>query len=238
MRIYKYLIWWTSVLTLSSLLIAIILNCSYGTEYDFEENICLAIFGSAALADLSSAVTYHYEKRKILRSFLYHTAGLIKFLNKYQKDFSLEKKLRFYLDYHDIDKHMWIADYEDISFFIDFKGKNKKYIYDNIYMPIIDFNGAVSKYVWNFRWHLDGSEKNDEVMKRYIKELETYLIKEVEKDIPVEYDENNVPVSFSKVKSVSPKLSKDIYKELYGRYFVITYGEKAKKQFAEDKDNG
>lgn len=236
MRVYKYLIWLTGILTLSSLLIAIIINCRYGTKYDFEENVCLAIFGSAALTVLSSTVTYYYEKRKTLESFLYNTLGLVKFLNKYQDNFNLEKKIQFYLDYHDIDKHMWDADYGNISFFFDIKSKNRKYIYNNIYMPINNFNNAVSKYVWNFRWHIDGSGKNDKVMKKYIEELETYLIKKTEEEVPVEYDENNVPISSLKIENVVPKLTRDIYKELYGQYFTIMYGKKAEKQNVEDKN--
>ncbi len=236
MRVYKILFWLSSLLTLSTLLIAIRLHTNNSVQYDFEINICLAIFGSAAVTVLSSLITYYFEKRKTLESFLYHTSELVKFLNKYQEKLSLERKIQFFLDYYDIDKHMWDADYNDISFMCEIKGKKKKYIYDNIYIPIVNFNNAVAKYIWNFRWYLDGSGKNDEVMKKYIKELEKYLIKNVEKEIPTAYDENNVPISFSKIKSVSPKLVNDIYKELYGRYFIIMHGKKRKNSM-EDKSN-
>lgn len=238
MRIYKCLFWLTSILASLSLAIATIINCCYGMEYDFEENVCLAIFGSAALTSLSSLVTYYYEKRKTLKSILYNTAGLVKFLNKYQENLNLDQKIQFYLDYNDIDKHMWDADFEEISFLLDLKAQNKKYIYDNIYTPITNFNNAVSKYIWNFRWHIDGSGKNNEEMKEYVDKLETYLIKKVEKDIPIEYDENKDSISVSKVRSVSSKLSEDIYKELYGKYLTIMYGKKAGKKNTEARDNG
>lgn len=238
MRIYKCLIWWTSILTLLSLTVAIKINCCYGTRYDFEENIFLAIFGSAAITVLTSIITYFYERQKTLKNFLYHTVELIKFLNRYQADFSLVKKVQFYVDYYDLNKYMWDNDYGDIDFFFDRITKSRKYIYDSICRPIFDFTESVTNYVWDFRCYLDNSGKNDEVIKKYIEELESYLIKKVEKEIPVEYNEDNIPISYSKVKSFSPKLAKNISDELNGRYYTIMYGEKAKKRLTEDSGNG
>lgn len=54
--------------------------------------------------------------------------------------------------------------------------KSRKYIYEKIYKPVIDFNNAVANHEWHFRWYLDGSGKNDFVMEGFLSELQDYLL--------------------------------------------------------------
>lgn len=94
---------------------------------------------------------------------------------------SLEEKTKFYLDYHDIDKSAWDADYGNMNFFAEKITGNRKYIYEKIYLPILSFNQAVNKQVWHFGWYFDGSGKNKPVMEMFVEELEQYLLYRDEK---------------------------------------------------------
>lgn len=235
MRVYKKLIIITAIITFASLISAIVMHYIFPSdETDFWINVCLGIFGSAVLTTLSSIISYNHEKRKTLENFLYHTRQLLSVANKYQEHMTLEEKIRFFLAYSEFDKIAWDADYGNIDFFFERITKNREYIYNSIYKPILDFNDAVANHVWHFRWHLDGSGKNDVVMQSFVSELQEYLLKIDEQDLPTEYDENGNAISFCRYTSTCPKLVFDVKKELAGRYYEILYGKRTAKK-AEKK---
>lgn len=166
---------------------------------------------------------------------------MLSFLNKFQDNTSLEQKIRFFLDYSELDKSAWDIDFGNIDFFFDNQRKKIKYIYTSIYQPILDFNRAVNNHIWHFRWHLDGTGKNDAVMQKFVAELQTYLLEKTEQDIPTKYDENGQATSFCHCSSIKPKLVYNIQEELNGYYYEIMYGKKiAEKQhkLLEDNSNG
>ncbi len=142
----------------------------------------------------------------------------------------LEQKLKFYLDYHDLDKSAWDMDVGNMDFFFESKTHDFQYIYTTIYKPILDFNRAVENHVWHFRWYFDGTGKNDTVMEKFLLELQEYLLEKNEQDIPTEYDENGNIVSTCHYSTVKPKLVLNIRKELNGRYYEIMYGKKIAKR--------
>lgn len=95
----------TALLTSLSFIATLFIHYGfYGKEADFWCNICLAIFGSGLLALITSWIGYTTEKRHTLESFSYNTHSLIHVINKYELDWSLEKKIDFFLDYTNIDK--------------------------------------------------------------------------------------------------------------------------------------
>ncbi len=110
MRPYKRLTVICGIISFLSLTLCLFLRyfviCE---EADFWINVCLAVFGSALLSALTSLVTYFHEKRSTLEGFMYHCKYLLHTLNKYQDSMSLEEKMKFYLDYHDIDKSACLA---------------------------------------------------------------------------------------------------------------------------------
>lgn len=230
MRIYKKMIQISFVITVGAFLGAIILHyCCPCYETEFWINVCLGLFGSAALTVLTSIVSYWYERVKTLENFSYHTRQFLSIVNKYQESMTLEQKLQFFLDYYEFDKIAWDSDMGNIDFFFEPITKDREYIYYNIYKPILDFNNAVAKHVWHFRWHLDGSGKNDVVMQKFVLELEDYILRIEEKKIPTEYDENGNILSYSSCKVVQSKLVCDIDNELAGRYLGIMCGKKSTK---------
>ena len=187
MRAYKRIAKFSILIAIISLLIAILLNfCFVIDKTGFWTNVCLGVFGSATLTILTSVVSYFHEKRQTLENFVYHTRQILSYLNKYQESMSLEQKLKFYLDYHDLDKSAWDMDIGNMDFFFENKTHDFQYIYTAIYKPILDFNRAVENHVWHFRWYLDGTGKNDTVMEKFLLELQEYLLEKNEQDIPTE----------------------------------------------------
>lgn len=252
MKTYKKLTIFTGLLAIVTFVAAIILH--YGStpddvvatsNRDFWINVCLALFGSGALTFLTSIVTYHFERIKTMESFLCHTRQILARLNRYKEQTTLEEKIRFFLDYHDFDISAWDSDFGSMDFFFD-RGQEKwMYIYYKIYLPILQFGAAVDKHVWHFRWHVDGTATNEAVMKRFVGELEDYLIKREEKVIPTVYDENGTPTAFCKQTMVEPKLVLEIKRELAGHYYDMIYGkriakktDKAVQDKVEERDHG
>lgn len=203
-------------------------------------NVFLGVFGSAILTAMTSLVSYLYEKQNVMKGFFYHTRQLLLYLNKYQDNMSLEQKIRFFLDYSELDKSAWDIDVGNIDFFV-YNRKKKNYIYTNIYQPILDFNRAVDKHIVFFRWHLDGTGKNDAIMQEIVTKLQGHLLEKTERDVPIEFDENGQATKFCHCSSTKSKLVNNIQKELKGYYYEIMYGKRiAEKQhkLQEDKDNG
>jgi len=102
-RPYKKLTIICAVISVISLSICLCLYyCLDCDGADFWVNVCLAVFGSALLTSLSSFVSYFHERRATLEGFMYHCKQMLHALNKYQDSMSLEEKMKFYLDYHDL----------------------------------------------------------------------------------------------------------------------------------------
>lgn len=229
MRPYKRLTLICGIISFFSFVICLFLYYFVGNEEDFWINVCLAVFGSALLSALTSLVTYFHEKRSILENFVYHYKNLLHVLNKYQDSMSLEEKMKFYLDYHDIDKSAWDADYGNMDFFAEKITGKRKYIYERIYLPILSFNQAVDEHVWHFRWYFDGSGKNESVMVMFVEQLEQHLLYRDEKSIPTDYDEAGKPIAFCEITSLESKLVREISQELDGKYYSIMYGKQRGK---------
>lgn len=231
MRAYKKYVYFTALVSVVSFVPTILLHylipCS---ESDFWIDVCLGIFSGAILTLITSIISYSHERRRTLESFVYHTCQILNCLNKYQESMSIEQKLNFYLDYIKLDKSAWDMDLGNMDFFFERITNNRKYIYEKIYKPIIDFNHAVLKHEWHFRWYLEGSEKNDEVMEKFLFELQDYLIIKTESKFPIEYDDNGNVIEYCKCSSSTSKLVADISKELNGRYYDIMYGTKVAKK--------
>lgn len=201
--------------------------CHDNTETQFYINICLAIFGSALLTTLSAWLSYCYERKKTLVSFWNNTWQIVHFLNKYQKNMNLEKKVCFFLDYYDFSKDLWANDYGDIDFIFDKIYKNKVYIQNNLYLPVLNFGHDVQACVAHFRWYLENTEHFAGLVKPDIIKLENIVLR---KQI---YPQWYGHIEHSFIQNVTkPKLAQKLSDELNGHYFEIMVGKrKAKKDF-------
>lgn len=240
MKAYKQTTIIVSIIALITFIASIILHyICYFKDADFWVDVSLGIFSGALLAALTAVISYIHERRKTLESFVYYTRKILGYLSKYQEDMALEDKLKFFLDYIDMDKSAWDSDYGNMDFLLEKFTKTRKYIYNSIYQPILQFNQAVSCYSFNFRYYLNKSRYNSEAMEDFVSELEKYLIRRAEENVPKEYDNAGKPKEFCKIVSVEPKLVLEIQEQLNGRYFEILYGKRnSSKAEKEDTYNG
>lgn len=199
-----------------------------GTEADFWCNVCLAIFGSALLTLISSFVGYFTDKETTLAGFSYSTRSLLHVINQYDVNWDLEKKIDFYLAYVDIDKSLWDSQLGMIYFMNDFHKDNFHYIYHSIYKPIIDFNQAVSKHEFHFRWYKDGSGRNDAVMRAFVSELEDLFIRRTTKEQLLDNGEKLC------MSSINNCLVTTIVSELNGKYYNLMCNKRNERSERED----
>ena len=106
MKVYKNAIIATGIITLISFLASFIFNF-YTQVNSFWCNALLGIFGSSLLTLLTSTIGYRVERCKTFEGFSYATKEILHALNKYQVSWSLEEKIDFFLNYHDISKIEW-----------------------------------------------------------------------------------------------------------------------------------
>ena len=121
---------------------------------------------------------------------------------------------------------------------LEWKQKNRKYIYDSIYKPINNLCDRITSHYWNFKWHKEGSGRNEKAMQHYIDEIEPLIIERKDYKIPTEVDDEGKIISEMSGSSVSNKLFGDIMKELNNRYYEIMYGKhKSKKEDSKQEMN-
>ena len=231
MRVYAKITWITSIISVASFVGAIISDFMLsGNIAAFTYNILLAIFGSALLSAITSAMSYMYEKRRQMEEFLKCTKSIIHQLKKYDVSWDNEKKIDFFLKFDDIDVSLWDGYLRDISFFFDPHHKKQYYIFENIYLPISTLINKVSSMERHFRYHKNTLEVNPSEMwdgrqmSMFIKEIEELFIEEKEHK---ETDSDGHEIVF---REVSNKLVHSILEELNGTYFDMMYGRKGDKE--------
>ena len=165
MSIYKKTIGLTGLITILSFVVCLVLHYLFmSEEAEFWCNVVLGIFSGALLTLLSSVIGYRVERKRVLENFFYYTNKILKQINQYQMNMTLEEKINFLLEYADSDKIEWDSCLGEIDFLFDFGKKNFKYIYNSIYKPLWELQRAIQKHYWHFKWYKDGTGKNDKVM--------------------------------------------------------------------------
>lgn len=141
---------------------------------------------------------------------------------------TLEEKIDFLLKYIDTDKIELDSCLGDIDLLFDLRKKKFEYIYNMIYKPLRDLERAIRKHEWHFRWHKDGSGKNNKnkVMETFVAEIEPLILDKKEYKVPTEVDENGIVVSSMVATSVTNKIVEKVQKELNGKYYTLMYGKK------------
>ena len=215
----------TAALTCISLVMALAWHYGFrGGEVEFWCNVCLAVFGSGLLTFITSCIGYAVEKRRTLESFSYSTRSLLYAINKYEFDWELERKIEFFLDYADVDKSAWDVHLGSIFFMYDPGRMIFNYIYQKIYKPILDLDQKVAEHEAHFKWHKEGSGKNDAVMQTFVTEIEQLFMEKISQKHVLE-DGQELTTTF-----VQNKLVHNTLKELNGRYYDIMYGKKRQKE--------
>jgi len=214
MKIYKNSIYITGVLTIITFVGSLVLYYIISSkEAEFWCNILLGIFGGSVLTLISSIIGYKVERKRILEKFYYYTNKILKQINQYQLNMTLEEK---------------------IDFLFDFRKKNFKYIFHSIYEPLLELQNAVQKHYWHFKWYKDGTGKNDRVMEDFLAEIEPLILDRKEESVSGEFDESGTTTKRIVVTSVSNRIVEKINKELRGKYYKLMY----KKKCSEVKEQG
>lgn len=231
MSIYKKTIALTSLITILSFVGCLILHYLFmSEEAEFWCNIVLGIFSGALLTLLTTIVAYRVERKRVLESFFYYTNKILKQINQYQMNMSLEEKINFLLEYAESDKIEWDSCLGEIDFLFDFGKKNFKYIYNSIYKPLFELQTAIQNHYWHFKWYKDGTGKNDKVMEEFLKEIEPLILDKEEVKTPIETDQNGEVTKYMTATAVTNRIVSLINKELTGKYYILMYGKKSVKK--------
>lgn len=231
MSIYKKTIGLTGLITILSFVVCLVLHYLFMSEEAvFWCNVVLGIFSGALLTLLSSVIGYRVERKRVLENFFYYTNKILKQINQYQMNMTLEEKINFLLEYADSDKIEWDSCLGEIDFLFDFGKKNFKYIYNSIYKPLWELQVAIQKHYWHFKWYKDGTGKNDKVMEEFLKEIEPLIFDREEMKTPIETDQNGKAIKYLTATAVTNRIVSSINKELTGKYYTLMYGKKAEKQ--------
>ena len=99
-----------------------------------------------------------------------------------------------------------------------------KYIYWKIYKPVLDLNQKIASHETHFKWHRNGSEKNDTVMADFICKIESLFIENTTKKLTMD-DGQETQITYIQNKLVHATL-----KELNGRFYDIMYGKKKESE--------
>lgn len=235
MREYKKYIWATILVSVLTILPAFYLHykvpCS---EADFWIDICLGIFAGAFLTLITSIISYNREKKRTLEGFLYHTRRILRFLEKYQSDMSQEQKMRYFINYSDLDITDWDKEYGDMDFFFSSKAK-KKYIYNKIYIPIWNLTDKINNNSWHFKNYFIQAEKskNESTFNKNTNQDDANMEKYIEKIEEILLERNS--------HTIRPKFIINIRKELNEHYTEIMYGKRDAKKLSklqEEELNG
>lgn len=226
MTVYKKSFYVTAVLALCSLLLAVVLN--YAAEESFWCNVMLGVFGSSLLAAITSLIGYFSERRKSMERFYTESLKLLNCFNKYQTDFNLDQQIDFFLDLDEYDTTDWDAAFGDMDFFWN---SSRTYVFNQIYKPILDVYRTACSHSWHFRMHKNGTGKNENVMKKFVSEIEPSFIERKK----FEYGDEPEKASGQSIKN---KLVEDMFSELNGKYYELMYGSKKAKKNLEVENNG
>ena len=211
----------TALLTVVSLAVAITIHYGcHGSEADFWCNVSLAVFGSGLLTFITSCIGYASEKRRTLEGFSYSTRSLLHIINKYDLNWDLETKIDFFLQYNDVDKSVWDANLGSIYFMFDHGRESFRYIYQKIYEPLLKLNQTIGSHEAHFRWHKDGSGKNDVVMANFVSEIEANFMEKTTNKFTMDDGQE------LQTTSIQNRLVHSLLEELNGRYYNIMYNKK------------
>ena len=235
MKIYKRSIYVTGGLTIITFAGSLFLHYIVSSkEAEFWCNILLGIFSGSILTLITSIIGYRAERRRSLEKFYYYTNKLLKQINQYQLDMTLEEKIDFLLEYADSDKIEWDSCLGDIDFF---RKDNFTYIFHSIYEPLLILQTAVQKHDWHFKWYKDGTAKNDNVMEDFLAEIEPLILDKKEDHISGEFDESSVTKKDIVITSVSNRIVEKINTELHGKYYKLMYNKEYSKIREQVKAN-
>jgi hypothetical protein len=212
MRTHKFAILISGAIAAIALFSSLILNRLLCDNYWI--GILQGVFGSAVLIFVIEIINYLSERRNTLDDFSLRTRSVLRKLNVYDRNLSIDKKVEYFLSINDNEFGCWDElgkAYASIDFMFDWKMLARRYIFASIYEPLEKVKAEMVQHSPNFRWHLDGLGHNDDAMKMYIDTIESMLF---------EVKTTGIATSVRNI------IVHNINAELFGRYYEIQYGKR------------
>lgn len=185
MKNYKYATWITLLLWIFPLVFYIISDC---VDNEFWKNIFIALFGSAILSFITSAIAYRQQRKDTLEKFYNRTNEILHIWSKYFYLDTTEEKLDFFLEYCDFSRYEWDEAYGDMDFFFDrFRRKRKcrQFVFEKIYKPIWEVSEIIDladreRYLREYKRGVENKGIFDLCDSEFKRGINKYLMKEDE----------------------------------------------------------
>ena len=145
MKSYRDATYATSIITVITAFMTICLHYwGKGHEAAFWNNVALTLFGGAVITLITSVIGYWRERTLALEKFSSLSQKIIGKIKKYDPDWEVEDKIRFFVLLATVDLWDYGACYANIWFFEAWR-KKRDDIHKKIYWPIHSFCEDVQK---------------------------------------------------------------------------------------------
>ncbi len=198
------IIYWILPITIISCILCFVAK---DTIYD----LALAIFGSSLLTMIVGIIGYRVERKKALEHFYLAVRKKVLYWSTYDQQDSIEKKCEYFTNYYLKDFEDLGTAYANIYFLFNQYSAKKKYITDEIFNKCLNFSRLIEEHYWHFKWYLDGTGKNKQVIQGFIDEIENEMLE-------VEHEGIG--------KFIKPKITENLMNKLENQYYIIMYGKR------------
>lgn len=216
MRTNKIVIIITSIVSFLSLAIATALNAFCAQECSFVINVLVGIFASGLVAIIVSIVNYSYERRRTLERFASYIRKAIRNYNRFENEGNLDKALSSVIEMSKFDYLELDNAYGDMDFLF-FNKKTKAYIYNHLYKTTLDLRSKISETVRHIKEYYRSTNNNRTTIEKYLTELDSMIICRKTFDQVANKGYSCVTTY------IENKVTKELKKELNGRYRKIMY---------------
>lgn len=204
---------WMTGLCIISFMISLILD--YAVKNKYWSNIFIGIFASGLLALLLSIISYNVERQKALEDFYIQANKALNIFNLYENNGDIERSMDIVIEMANYDYICLDNAYGNIDFIFGNK-RLRKYIYNDIYKPIIDLKNLIIEKAFHFKEYKKTVNGNLKVMKMFIDEIDNVIMFRDCKELS---DESICKMNYSYNKFV-----RNIRDELNSEYYKIMYG--------------
>ena len=223
MKINKIAIFCTGGITIIGLCGAIYMQVH---SCFFISNLFAGVFTSGLLTLLMSIIGYFVERRKTLEKFYTYATKAASNFNLFEDEGDLDRSIDSILQMNQFDYVELDNAYGDMDFIFGNK-RSRKYIFDKIYLPILNARNTVTEKCFHFKEYKKATHGNSRVMRDFISEISKILMSCTEQKSINEYGVSMV------IKSTHNKFVEDLHRELNGEYYKITYPYRSKKHQEE-----
>ena len=163
MRVYKFSIIITSLISITTLILAAIFN-----TFQFANGVLLGVFGSSMVAVITSIIGYFVERKKLMITLLMDANQYIKLIWDYDTVIGNEEKFEYYNRLYDYDFSKINSTVFEMCFF---DNKMLTFIRNKLYLPMFQYHSSITEKMPLYRALGQDKEKNAEKLGEINKEL-------------------------------------------------------------------